>query len=46
MNDEEIFHLIAASKEFQQIKIRDEELNELEALARKRYAPVKIKRRA
>ena len=42
MNDEELFHLIASSKEFQQIKIRDEELNELEQLAR-RYAPIKIR---
>ena len=41
MNDQEIFHLISVSKEFTQIKVRDEEIAELEAMARK-YAPIKI----
>jgi len=42
MEDDEIMQLLAASKEFEQIKAREEELPELEKLAKK-YCPIKIK---
>jgi activating signal cointegrator complex subunit 3 len=42
MSDEEILNCLANSKEFQQIKVREEELQEMEKLAKK-YAPIKIK---
>jgi len=41
MTDEEVLHLLACSKEFSQLKLRDEEVSELEKVA-KRYAPIKI----
>lgn len=42
LTDEEVIALIAGSKEFQQIKLRAEELNELNKLVGK-YCPVAIK---
>lgn len=42
MTEEDILHLLASSKEFSSLKVRDEETRELETIARK-YAPVKIK---
>ena len=42
MTDEDVLHLLASSKEFAQIKTRDEEVGELEKL-QKKYMPVKIK---
>ena len=42
MSDEEIFHLISVSKEFQAVRVREEEAAELEQMARK-YAPIRIK---
>jgi len=42
MSDEDVLHLLASSKEFAQIKTRDEEMLELEKLAKK-YAPIPIK---
>ena len=42
MTDEQILHLLASSKEFAQIKIRDEEVQELSKL-QKKYAPYEIK---
>jgi activating signal cointegrator complex subunit 3 len=41
MSDEDIMHLLACSKEFDQIKIRDEEQGELDKLA-KMYCPIKV----
>eukprot|EP00457_Paulinella_chromatophora_P000148 gb/GEZN01000148.1/.p1 GENE.gb/GEZN01000148.1/~~gb/GEZN01000148.1/.p1 ORF type:complete len:2144 (+),score=329.45 gb/GEZN01000148.1/:63-6494(+) len=41
MTDEAIIHTIACSKEFEQIKVRDEEQDELDKLAIK-YSPVKL----
>jgi activating signal cointegrator complex subunit 3 len=35
MTDEDVLHLLASSKEFQQIKVRDEEVGELEKLKKK-----------
>ena len=42
MSDEEIIHLLATSKEFENIKVRDEELSQLQKLA-KQYCPIKIR---
>jgi replicative superfamily II helicase len=42
MEDEEILFLLASSKEFDNIKLREEEMPELEKLSKK-YCPVKIK---
>lgn len=41
MTDDEIFHLLAVSKEFEQIKVRDDELNELDKL-KKEYCFCKV----
>ena len=42
MTDEDVLHLLASSKEFSAIKVREEEVNEIEKL-RKKYVPLKIK---
>jgi activating signal cointegrator complex subunit 3 len=42
LNDEKLLHVLSSSKEFEQIKLRDEELTELRSLAEK-YCPIKIK---
>ena len=41
MSDSEIIHLIASSTEFEQIKLRDDECNELDELVQQ-YCPIKI----
>lgn len=42
LSNEDILHILAASKEFENIKVRDEELGELEKIAKK-YCPLAIK---